>query len=57
MLLIILFCTFIFINYAYAETDEDVTSKFTDENLKNAIIEIIRKQRYKQDACRILFLQ
>ncbi len=54
LLLIILFCTFIFINYAYAETDEDVTSKFTDENLKNAIIEIIRKVENNSEKSNIL---
>lgn len=54
LLLIILFCTFVFINYAYAETDEDVTGKFTDENLKNAIIEIIRKVENNSEKSNIL---
>lgn len=54
LLLIILFCTFIFVSYANAETDEDVTSKFTDENLKNAIIEIIRKVENNSEKSNIL---
>ncbi len=54
LLLIILFCTFIFVSYANAETDEDVTGKFTDENLKNAIIEIIRKVENNSEKSNIL---
>ena len=38
----ILSCFFLFSTTVFAEEDKDVTSSFKDENLKNAILEIIR---------------
>lgn len=43
IVLMILFTFFIFCTKVFAETDKDVTSYFEDENLKNAILEIIKK--------------
>lgn len=45
----ILSCFFLFSTTVFAEEDKDVTSSFKDENLKNAILEIIRDVEGDED--------